>query len=125
MRVKWSQRWSRAAPRRSIVSMARAYGLVTHAARSIVHAVVEDARGLDPDDQAVDRRVERLAVVAQRELVDVLAGALLVQLDRALDLEVLVRVLAVPDADADERICAQVPAFGALVRRVEDHILAV
>src|SRR4029079_13041043 len=59
----------------------------------IVDPVVEHAGRVDPDDHAVGRRVERLPLVPVRKLVDVLAGAVLVELGRALDLEVLVRVV--------------------------------
>src|SRR4051794_35632938 len=128
MRVKCSQRWSRAPARRSVVAIARAYGLVSYAANTtalVVDAVVEHAFRLDANDHPVDRGVERLPVVAQREIVDVLARALFVELDRSLDLEVLVRILVVPDADADARVRSEVAALGALVRRVEDDVLAV
>ena len=87
--------------------------------------MVEHPLGLDAHDHPVDRRVERLAFVALRELIDVRSRTLLVQLDRALDLEVLVRVVVVPDADADARVRAEVPALRPLVRRVEDNVLAV
>src|SRR5258708_6197920 len=123
MRVECNPRGARAAGRRSVTP--RAYGVVSYAVVSIVDAVVEHPLGLDADDQAVDRRVERLAVVALRKLADVLVRALLVQLDRAFDLEVPVGILVVPDADADARVRAEVPALGALVRRVEDDVLAV
>src|SRR5260221_12281460 len=123
MGVKCNQRWSRGSVRRSVT--ARAYGVVSYAVVSIVDAVVEHPLGLDADDQAVDRRVETLAVAALRKLADVLVRAILVQLHRAFDLEVPVAILVVPDADAGARVRAEDPALGALVRRVEDDVLAV
>ena len=54
-----------------------------------------------------------------------LGRAVLVELGSALDLEVLVGVVAVPDADADAWVLAQVAALGARVGRVEDDVLAV
>src|SRR5205814_9496903 len=66
-----------------------------------------------------------LAILLARRLVDVLAGAFLAQLHPPLHLEVPVRIVVVPDADADPRVRPQVAALRAPVRRVEDDVIAI
>ena len=66
-----------------------------------------------------------LPAVLVGELVDVLVGAVHLELGNSLDFEVAVRVVAVEDGDADPRVAAQVLALGAPVGRVEDDVLAV
>src|SRR5258708_31181694 len=95
--------------------------LFSHAVVSIVDAVVEHPVGLDADDEAVDRRVERLPVVTLRKLADVLVRALFVQLDRTFDFEVPVGIFVIPDADADARGRPAVPALVPLLCGVYTH----
>src|SRR6201999_2272465 len=109
-----SQRWSRAAARRSVTAMCAS-----------LYLVAEDALGLHLHDHTVAVAGEVLAVVLARQLVDVVVGAAELELGDAFHLEVAVRVGAVEHRHAHAWVAAQVPAFRAPVRRVEDDVLAV
>src|ERR1700704_2216671 len=131
MRVKWSHRWSRAAARRSVMGTGRAYAACSYAATPVdaasvvVPAVVGHETRPAADDHPAGRGVERLPLVALRELIDVLPGAFFVELSGSLHLEVPVRVVVVPDADRDAGVTAQISSLGARGRCVEDEVLAV
>src|SRR3954452_1076143 len=121
MRVKCSQRWSRASARRSVADMRASIRLFSCSG----DAVVEDALGLHAHDHAVARPLEVLPAVLARQLVDVVVRSLEVEDGDALDLEVVVRIGGVEDGDADARVAAKVLPLRASVRRVEDDVLAV
>src|SRR5581483_7582346 len=65
------------------------------------------------------------AAILARERVDVVVGAVELELRDSLHLEIGVRILRVEDGDAHARVSPQIPTLRTPVGRVEDHMLPV
>src|SRR6185437_6480861 len=139
MRVKWSQRWSRAAWRRSIFDsavpvMGRAYSArwavsgscVSASEASAVEAGRVDLLGLDAHDHAdLLGRPERVAVrveVLLGEVVDAGVGTVLAHLAAAAHRDPLVLILRVDHHRRHARVVLEVHVLGAAARGVEDDV---